>query len=438
MRRRTLTLLVGATVLLGTGAPEALAGRYGNSNSFGGSAARARNSGEALAQSFYERAVHLGKSGQYGQAKALMQNVVRKNPSNEKYRYFYALLLYKVGDFGQAASECRQLERGSFERYRRKGRALMERIDKINTGEIPLVQPLRPSGYASRGVAMRNLRGLPPNAYMNVADMAGLAAMGEAPGVLLRTGAMSGADYSELRRQAPPAASTPAPGFGDDPMAEMGDQIATAASETLERAEDEGPFTADRGWIDPEDADGMTSGDSSTAEITDSNNPFLGEDAFSTDGPPLTPDRGWVDPPKPAAPKPAKPKPAPAAKPADNPFEVAGAGAFDTGEGDGAFGDAFEETEPETGGGEDVWADEEEPAAAPPAPPAPPPPAPEPKEDPPPAADDGGFDDGGFSDEGFGDGGFEETPAEAATEEDGGFAEEGFGDDEGFDSFEGF
>ena len=409
MRNPALALVVAASLLLGASPQAAQAARSRNrSNSLGGSARRAASGGEALAQSFYERAVLLGKQGQYGQASKLMGTVVQKNPSNDKYRYYHALLLYKIGDFGEAASECRRLERASLERYRRKGSALAERIQGIQSGEIATVQPLRAPGGVPVGAARLERMGtLPESAYMNVANMASKAAAGEMPKVAVRAGpALSSAAY---RNQ----------------QGAMADEMANAATRAVETASaaaapppatDANPFSDEQGWADPTEVKPPPAAPAAT---------------------------------KPAATKPAASKP----PPADNPFEPTDSAFADT-----AFAD---------GGGftEDVWGDDgaaakkpappkpaPKPAAKPPPPTKAPPPAkkPEPPKVAAKPAEEGGFEDGGFGDFGSFDEPAAKKPepakpapkpaAKPATKPAGGGGdfEDGFGDAGGFGDFEGF
>lgn len=379
MARRLLTLCLGAC-FLATMVPtelEAARGRKRNRRKdLGGNSRRARRGGEALAQSYYESAVRMGKKGQYGQATQLMERAVEKNNSNEKYRYYLSLLLYKTGDFGEAASHLKRLERARSDRYRTKAGALMSRIDGVLNGSVPLVQPLRPSMPAGSG---GHLEVLPPSAYVNVASRSAAMRSGAGGVKEMRGSVMTPADWAVRRANIQ---------TGDASAARMeGEAMASSKPMKPSKPAMKADPMADQPFTPAEDPPAMAPPPAAApaapppAVMADASDASAASDDFMDDP------SDWASP-EPAAPsKPAAPaKPAqPAAPAADAPS-------------DDEFAEVFDDFGPEDGG--------DAPAAAPPDDN---PFVEEP--DPPAAADPAPAADSGFDE--FDDGAFEDEPAEA-------------------------
>ncbi len=415
MKNKTLVVVTSTALLLGVCADTSWARRSRRrtpnpSERYGGSAKRGAAHGEALAQSFYERAVLLGKQGQFGQAKSLMTNVVRKNPSNDKYRYYLALLLYKNGDFGAAEKETKILKNGSLERYRRKALGLQARIDAALTGDTPLIQPMRPGFQGYTHSSGENYARMDyQNSHVNVADMAGRIRSGQIQSVSPRLEpSMTPSTYRSVYGRGGP---TPM-----QPISPMDPRAVRSPVRQAPSVPD--PLTANRGWVDP-----------GTVTLTPPPSVPVAPPVF-------------VEPTRSAA-KPKPPKPVRTAK-VNKPVKKTPPRKIVAAE---------PTTEPENpftsdGGEDDVWDDvpvASPPAPAPapskaPAPPAPPSKAPEPVDD--------GFGDGFGDDGGFGeiideaDGGATETPtpeaskpAPAAADESG---DDGFGDGFGDEFGDGF
>lgn len=380
MIRPSLALILAALILVPTSATEAA-----RSRNRGGSWRRARTSGEALAQRFYEQSVQLGKQRQYGQASHLMKRAVEKNPSNEKYRYFLSLLLYKIGDFGESMDHLKRLENGRMDRYRKKAGALMARIDQVLREEVPVVAPIQPSQPAG---SWSHLEVLPPDAYVNVAGQAARFNAGMVKPVQEIHGpTMSPSEYKALRegsavamlarpkpeRVLPPEPAPPAeaamtprepPGIAAQPRAPAPAADAAVAAN----------MDAADAWADaPPTAPAAPAKPAKPAE----EDPFA-MDAFADAGfdepetPPAEPEANpFLEEPDPA-PEPVEepdpfeePEPAPAAAPADDGFDDFG------GDGGDAFDDVLDEADS-------------------------PPPEPEPEPEPEPADEFGEFDEDAF------------------------------------------
>jgi hypothetical protein len=229
---------------------DALAARGSASKRAGGSASRARSGGSVLAQSYYTRAVKMGQQGNYEEAKTLLGRAVEKNPDNEKYRYFLSLLLFKVGDFGEAASRARGLQNASSERYRTKASALLARIDDYLRGNVSVGNPAGSGGIPSAHA--RDV--LPPGAYVNIARSASEINAGGSPGASPKGPSMTSASYRDVKARVmagqPAATPTRSPMEGGTAVASLArDAAAAAASATADASSDD--WTSSDSWASP-------------------------------------------------------------------------------------------------------------------------------------------------------------------------------------------